>query len=395
MCELTFSNLGKMNKAYFVNQAIINANSNNNDGIGYMQDGKIWKSKLSGAFINNLGTLAGDALSDESPLAFHVRYATNRALNEDCHSHPFSGDKLLLMHNGKLQKKDYSLLPQGKVDSQVFTEEMEAELVKTPDIPIVDLLQKVMDDWCGKFAFMIYDLRDSNYYIIRGASADLHWTTVNDKLVVNTLKSDLLKGTHILRQLHQLTYNEDLKIEEIKEVAKDSIFKFSTENGDLELVGELVENRPPLTTGRGWTEDAYGTYYPANRLGSAMAGETTQIEPISGKLKRWLDYHGMTLLELNELSNVIMGTSLLKLNNDDLRCLYADVLSVLDGKTMPFPLEQWKALVKLGYANWAYSQNNFSFPWMLNTSLNVTDMFNSVNAEIERRKIEREKIKTP
>ncbi len=89
MCELTFSDLGEMNKVYFVHQAIINANSNNNDGIGYMQDGEIWKSKLSGARLTNLGSLAEKGISTDSPLAFHVRYATNKLLNEDCHSHPF------------------------------------------------------------------------------------------------------------------------------------------------------------------------------------------------------------------------------------------------------------------------------------------------------------------
>ena len=383
MCELSFADLGELNAQYFVQQSIINALANNHDGIGWMQEGKIWKSCLSGARITNLGSLAKDGLTT-APLAFHTRYATNKLLNEDCHSHPFSGDKLILMHNGKIERKDCTLIGAGKVDSQVFTEELEEIIVDTPDIPMVDLMQTVMDKWCGKFAFMIYDTRDSTYYVIRGTTADLHWTTVNKRLIVNTQKIDLDKGTHALRQLSQVIDNEDLEIGEIEALKTNTIYKFNVADSVLEEVGEVTENKAPLVASMSWVDD---------RRYSAMAeGSTRNIrtmhEPISEKLKRWMDFHCMSLGDLNVLSHEIMGSSLLELTDNELRCFYLDVLKVLTEHSQTEGLRWWGQIVEKGYSSWAYLQDGFSFPWMLNTTSAVSRMVMSMDVEITRRKKE-------
>ena len=389
MCELTFADIDRLNAPYFVQQSIINALANNHDGIGYMQEGRVWKSHLSGARITNLGSLAKDAINN-APLAFHTRYATNKTLNEDCHSHPFEGDKLILMHNGKLEMKDYTIIPKGKVDSQVFTEQLEAAIVESPDIPMVDLMQTVMDKWCGKFAFMIYDTRDSEYYVIRGTTADLHWTTLNDKLVVNTQKLDLDKGTHVLRQLSQVIYGEDLEIGKIAILDEDTIYKFNPEDSELLKVGELKENKAPLIPATTWVDDRkYAT------VGATQSIRGRQREPINGKLKRWLDFHGMTLTDLNELSNCIMGCSLLELDEDDLNVLYVDVLRTLSEHSQTESLKWWKDIVKQGYASWVYMRKDFAFPWMLNDTLVIADATYAVDAEVAKRKKEKEaKAKT-
>ena len=388
MCELTFADLGELNSKYFVQQSIINALSNNHDGIGYMQEGRVWKSKVSGAVLTNLGSIARDSLT-VAPLAFHTRYATNKMLNEDCHSHPFFGEKLILMHNGKMERKDYEIIPAGKVDSQVFTEELEAAIVATPDIPLVDLMQTTMDNWCGKFAFMIYDTRDSAYYVIRGTTADLHWTTINDRLVVNTQKLDLAKGAHILRQLSLVMYDKDLEVGEIEALDTNTIYKFNAKDSELEKVGELVENKAPLLAATSWVRDRnYGA------RGATQSIRGTVHEPIWIKIKRWMDFHVMSLLDLNELSKVLMGVSLLELNADDLRCLYIDVLKKLTEQAETESLLFWTGITKVGYGGWAYRQTNFHFPWMLNDTLALSDMLYAVDAEVEKRKQEKGKTRT-
>ena len=389
MCELTFADIGKLNTPYFVQQSIINALANNHDGIGYMQEGRVWKSHLSGARITNLGSLAKDAIN-AAPLAFHTRYATNKTLNEDCHSHPFEGDKLILMHNGKLEMKDYTIIPKGKVDSQVFTEQLEAAIVESPDIPMVDLMQTVMDKWCGKFAFMIYDTRDSEYYVIRGTTADLHWTTIDGKLIVNTQKLDLDKGTHAIRQLSQAVYGNDLEIGKIEELTEDTIYKFNPVDSLLEKVGELKENKAPLIPASTWVDDRKYTVMGATKSIRGQ-GRGRRGESMNAKLKRWTDWHGMTLTDLNELSNVIMGCSLLELDDDDLRCLYTDVLRTLSENTHSEGLKWWKDIVKRGYGSWAYQRADFVFPWMLNDTLVIADMTYAVDAEVDKRKKEKEK----
>ena len=384
MCELTFSDLGELNVPFFVQQSIINALANNHDGIGYMQEGRVWKSHLSGARVDNLGSLAKESIT-VAPLSFHTRYATNKTLNEDCHSHPFSGEKLILMHNGKLEMKDGTLISQGKVDSQVFTEQLEAGIVESPDIPLVDLMQTVMDKWSGKFAFMIYDTRDSLYYIIRGMTADLHWTTINGGLVVNTQKSDLAKGAHYMRQLNQHLYGKDLEVGGIEALDTNTIYKFDAEKGGLDKVGELKENKAPLVTSTAWSRDAkYALLNPAQNVRGAGR------ELIFVKIKRWMDFHQMTLQDLNALSNVVMGTSLLELDDDDLRCLYIDVLKTLTEHTLTDSLKWWTDISKQGFAGWAYHQDNFDFPWMLNDSLAVANMSDAVDFEVAKRKKEKE-----
>jgi hypothetical protein len=384
MCELSFSDLGDLNQLFFVNQSIINALSNNHDGIGYIQSGKFWKSNLSGAKITNLGILTKDSITTD-PIAFHTRYATNKSLNEDCHSHPFAGDKLLLMHNGKLEKKDTTILTHGKVDSEVFLEDLEAEIATNPDIPMVDLLPKVMDNWCGKFAFMIYDLRDSCFYVVRGTTADLHWTTVNNRLIVNTEKKDLDRGVHLLRQLNQLASGNDLEVGEIKALETNSIYKFEPKDSVLEKIGEVKENKAPLVASN-WAS-SYNRGH-ASTLG-AMTTVTQHNEPLFRKLRNWLDFHGMSLIELNLISEVLMGTSLLNLVDADIVILHGDILSKLTEQASTGELDDWKAILKAGYGSWAYSQPKFKFPWMLNDTLDLSDMREAVEAEVEKRKTEK------
>ena len=385
MCELTFADLGVLNPTYFVQQSIINALANNHDGIGYMQEGNVWKSHLSGALIDNLGSMAGDSLT-KAPVAFHTRYATNKQLNEDCHSHPFRGEKLILMHNGKLAYKDDTLIPHNKVDSQIFTENLEAAIVESPDIPIVDLMQNVMDKWCGKFAFMIYDTRDSEYYVIRGTTAKLHWTTVNGKLVVNTEKIDLLKGTHILRQLNQIMHGKDLEVGKIEELEKNSIYKFNKKESELSLVGEVTENKAPLVSSTYWVNDRRYAGGTTSAVGAISQVRNKEREPAFEKIKRWMNFHDFSLNDINELSNVLMGVSLLELNSDDLRCLYMDICKKLTELSNAESLKWWGEISRKGYARWAYSQKGFSFPWMMNDNLDIADMCNLVDEEVEIRK---------
>lgn len=385
MCELTFADLGVLNPTFFVQQSIINALANNHDGIGYMQEGNVWKSHLSGALIDNLGSMATESVT-KAPVAFHTRYATNKQLNEDCHSHPFSGEKLILMHNGKLLYKDSTVIPADKVDSQVFTADLEAAIVESPDIPIVDLMQTVMDKWCGKFAFMIYDTRDSEYYVIRGTTAKLHWTTVNNKLVVNTEKNDLLKGTHILRQLNQIMYGKDLEVGKVEELDLNSIYKFDLSSSSLELVGEVKENKAPLAPSTYWVNDRRYAGGTTSGVGAISQVRNANREPVFEKLKRWISFHDITLGQLNEISNVIMGVSLLELTDDDLRCLYLDVCKKLTDATNSESLKWWGEIYRQGYSGWAYLQEGFSFPWMLNDNLAVADMATAVDAEVAARK---------
>lgn len=392
MCELTFSNLGELNPRYFLTQTIINARSNNNDGLGYIQNGEYWKTKLSAQAITNLGTILRNSITAD-PMAVHVRYASNKTLNEDCHSHPFPTDNLIVMHNGKLEVKEGLGVKYSEVDSQVFTENLEAVIKETPDIPMVDLLPKVMEDWYGKFAFMIYDLRDSTFYVVRGATADLHQATVNGKLVVNTLEADLKKGMHDLRQQEQLFYDRDLELGEITALDKETIYKFDPQEGVLVKVGEVKENKAPLSASA-WQSTNYGNY-GYNTLGSYIAPTTTvrgsTTVPMYKQISDWLYKYQVSLDELDEISLVVMGCSLIELTKEDVEVLKDQVLDRLSKQSDTNAIAVWKAIRKIGKSSWSYEQEGFRFPWMLNSSAALVKMLDLAEAKVEEEKKEKAK----
>lgn len=383
MCELTFANLGELNPRYFLHQTIINARSNNNDGLGYIQNGKYWKTKLSAQNITNLGSLLRDAISAD-PMAVHVRYASNKSLNEDCHSHPFPTDSLIVMHNGKLEMKEGFGVKYTEVDSQVFTENLEAEIQESKDIPIVELLPKVMENWYGKFAFMIYDLRDSNFYVVRGASADLHQATINGKLVVNTVKADLQKAMHDLRQHEQLMFDRDIECGEITELDKETIYWFDPEAGCLVKVGEVKENKAPLSA-TAWQSSSYG--YGGGTLGSFLPASTYQSPTSKARHKvisDWIHKYSLTLPELHEVCLVTMGCSFIELTKEDIDVFIENVLVSLSKQAYDDTIEIWKAVRKIGKTDWAYEQEGFSFPWMLNTTAALNKILELAEAEVEK-----------
>jgi len=377
MCELTFADLGELNKQYILHQTIINARNNNNDGVGMIQDGMYWKSKHSAQALVDYGSFIKKEV-DTSPVAFHVRYATNKKLNEDCNSHPFPTDYLIVMHNGKLQRKDGKPIPADKVDSEVFAECLNAKIVESPDISIVDLLNDVMKDWFGKFAFIIYDLRDSNYYIVRGWTANLHWSTINGKLVVNTVKADLEKAMHDFRMSYQLQTGKDLKLGEIKELETETIYKFDPKKGVLTKIGELEENRAPLRTTR-----TQNTYSGVQTLDALTNYGNQNRDPMFKQIHNWMTYNGVTLPDLNEISLVVMGCSLLELTTEDIDVFYSNVLRALEKKVFDDTFEVWKAIRKIYRCAWAYEQEGFVFPWMLNSPMAMTQILKLAEADKE------------
>src|SRR3990167_10495615 len=118
MCQITFADLGSLNRIFITNQLILNSYGNS-DGTGIFNGKQIWKTELAAHKVPNLGECFKLNI-DKQPIMGHVRFASNKTLNTVEHSHPFGGSRLVLMHNGKLEPKDYKLANATKVDSEVF-----------------------------------------------------------------------------------------------------------------------------------------------------------------------------------------------------------------------------------------------------------------------------------
>ena len=366
MCQLTFADFGKLNKLYITNQLIFNALDNNPDGVGVLTEGTVWKSHLSASNITNLGECI-NSIVDENPILGHVRLASNKTLNKVEHSHPFKGELLTQIHNGKLEPNDYTLIDRSKVDSEVFLEYLENEWKNNKQLSFPDVLTKVMKEWKGKFALMYHIGVENKYYIARGKEADLHYTTVNGKLVVNTSKESLTMGLRIFDQLHQILHREALNIDTIREVPKESIFMFDRENSELIKVGEIEEVPTPnytiwqSTGSRGITHSDY------------TKREHVTLEQ---EFQNALLITQLSIEEADYLAQLTMGNSLLEMTITEIGEFIDTFLTLLGDHIHVNMSPLWTEVRKQGKVKQAYEEG-LEFPWMFNK---YADFINVIEA---------------
>jgi hypothetical protein len=350
MCQLTFSDLGNLNNLYITNQLVINALDNNPDGVGVIAGGKVWKSPLAAHTILNLGMCLKSVLNTE-PVIGHVRLASNKLLNKVEHSHPFEGKLVTQVHNGRLEAKNYKVMNRDKVDSENFLDYLEKTWEENSKLEFQDALVKAMEDWEGKFALMYYIKKTGEYYIARGKEADLHYTTIDGRLVVNTEKEELIIGTRMLNQLHQVLYDKELTVEEVKKLPKESVFKFDTKKRELVKVADIEEEKIPYVTT--WVSKR-PTTYPTKPATSTVENLISAI--ISSNL---------TLDELNYMSTLYIGKCLIELSSSEFNIFIDTCLEVATKNITKGKERIWAEISAIVPVNKAY-EAGLEFPWMFN-----------------------------
>ena len=349
MCQLTFSDLQHLNPIYLTNQLMLNALDNNPDGVGLVTEGNLWKSEHNACLISNLGTCMNNHVTNDPVLA-HVRLASNRWLDKAENSHPFKGNLISQAHNGKLEPKDKTIKVAGEVDSLTFLNYLEKYWENNPNLEFPELLTKVMTEWEGKFALLYYVESTNDYYIARGESADLHYTYVNGRLVVNTSDKTLDTGLHFLNQINQVLNKPELSIDKIEILEENSIFKFDRKNSKLEKVGEIKENKATFSTITVYDNyNDWESYMPTSH--SSLA-DSIQIT-------------GLTLGDADFLATITMGCSLLELNSVEITSFTTDVLKVLAEKMDAKCTQVWDLIRMAGLSRDAYD-DGLAYPWMFN-----------------------------
>lgn len=351
MCQLTFADLGKLNPKYLTIQLILNSLDNNPDGTGICSHGMHWKTNLNASLTNNLGECVKGIVTDE-PVIGHVRLASDKTLKLDEHSHPFKGSLVVQAHNGKLVPKEDALLPLNMVDSAGFMNHLELLWKTHAKLSFPDVLKKTMENWEGKFAFMYNTNKGKDYYIVRGKTANLFWSTVNGKLVVNTERKTLNLALATLDQLYQLTHVRPLNITPIEEVEKESIFKFDYANSELVKVGEIEEN-------------TVATKVITTTVARPYIGLTSEVN-VANRLEELMFTNNLSLEDTESLSQTVFACSLLELNTSELTSFNEDVLTKLALQITPHKEEIWKAIRLAGKGKEAYTTGTV-FPWMFST----------------------------
>lgn len=391
MCQLCFINLNSRvyNTTFLLHQMQINASVGHEDGCGYYsKTSGLWKTDLAAHIITNLGRIIRNSISDGSPIMSHVRKATftnNVKTKSSEKSHPFEGEKLVLAHNGHLDLKDTEKPDKEKVkdmiDTEIFLYYLEMEYDGTN---FVSALQKTMEKFTGKFAFIIFDKINEKWYIVRGESALLHYIQYMGGIIVNTERMSLINGmrnfVNDLQLLSAKNINvEDFKIENIKEVAKETIFEVVGK--ELVKVGEVKENKKVYAAASTWNEDrnwynGWGTNNNNRNFATATGGSVQE------KIESFLSDFEISVFYLDNIIYCLLGAGLLECTANDLNCLVNDVIPFIRSRTKKHIIKEWRRL-KNDNAKLSDIELNLktglNFPYMFNTVSEIRTARASIN----------------
>lgn len=268
MCQLCLISLAKkelMEKNFpfmaiaMENALRINSRLQHKDGHGIFSRKGIHKNTIAASQFTALGFFSLSCM--DSTMIGHVRqgsaFAGVKTISEG-NTHPFDKKDFVLMHNGFLKHKKEEN-PKDIIDSEFFANKLQ-EYITKENVSIEIALPKVMEDFTGKFAFLIFDKIKDRYLVARGSSAELHYAKLisyNDEvlgIIINTTRDSLLDILISVSNLMEYFcfYGEDISVSpsktKIEEVAKNSLFYLDEEKGELVNICPLVENFEAKTT---------------------------------------------------------------------------------------------------------------------------------------------------
>jgi len=264
-----------------------NSSTLNKDGGGIYFDGILYKSGEQACINTDIPYELKKKYKSDTPIIAHVRAATvgtsNKKVISADNSHPFESEHYILEHNGSLDRKTPFSKEEkeefgDKTDSEVFLLSMEKNY--SAEKKFEDIIKETMEEWEGKFAFIIRDKTSGVDYIVRGKSADLyisHLVTYSYRkkdntkneyetvisshhgYVINTQKNSLDKVNVLMEMLMPLNGFNTISFTDPILLEKETIFR--ADKFKIEKIADITENdRPVITTHFGAGYD-YNSYY--------------------------------------------------------------------------------------------------------------------------------------
>lgn len=255
MCQLTLLH-GNSNlvKAILGNLTLSNS-VGNKDGHGiYFPPPikKFYKTEEDGGdkvFTNKYWEMIDRCVGDldEVCLISHVRSAsqTQKIINVE-NAHPHQVGNIILMHNGTLEPDDDKLEVNERIDSYWFTKRL-SEVCGRKYLKPAHIAE-TMEDFRGKFAFLIADLRQPKIiYVVRGRLADLEYTNFKNEagenvcFAINTSEKNL--GNMVLPMFWRASTGEKLHVDKPKELDTESIYIYDIPSGSLTKTDQEIKER--------------------------------------------------------------------------------------------------------------------------------------------------------
>jgi predicted glutamine amidotransferase len=406
MCQLSFISLGdrKLNSLALLTQSATNTETIHQDGFGYFtkSDGW-WKTDISPHIMINNGYLIRRNIKSSDPIIAHVRHATATGGVKEiniANSHPFEREHIVLAHNGTLEFKEKGKmnLPEykGMIDSEIFTDYLNSKIDVNKPFP--ETLAEVMEEWQGKFAFLIFYKPTESYYAVRGRTAKLHVFEFcpggnYSGLIVNTELDSLKKG--MIRFVNQcqlrgmnITWSQD----SFSELPEESIFQYNPEDRRLvKLPISIRENEMPVRTYQ--TNFLAGKYWETKtNTGSIITGDNNSKDDkeknMANEILYFMNAYDLSIESMDELCAHVTGIPLLGCNEKQIQS-FIYFLEDLDWYVRKFKdkdiVDKWKAWKYSGVTSELdmYKKYNLQFPYFLHS--NTSEIRAAMNADRDER----------
>jgi predicted glutamine amidotransferase len=356
MCQLIFVNLNNpvLNRVATTLLLLYDSKTMHKDGWGISGTG-LYKEMQEPDNQDALGTIVCN-YADHNPVMAHVRQASYmfKTVKKVEHNHPFEFNNIIGAHNGTLESKvDLTKKYPDSIDSMQFFGELD-EYLTNHSVSMTTALNKTMDKFRGKFAFLIKDKRDNSYYVVRGRTADLHVVSVfmGEEFIgfiVNTELAGLNSCIAELKLIANTLGYADIKFGKVEECDKETVYKLK--DNKLANVGTIKEEDRPVAV------TVTESYYEKQRKSYYLY---TKIETIGD----FLTESGMSVVTLDELFDIWYGTPITGMTIVMLEDFIKNVIPILKGRINGKKFHLWKELIKI--ENSPYSTYKLQFPWFMN-----------------------------
>lgn len=365
MCQISVTNLHdvELNRKLFLIMGSIGSPVHD-DGWGFSDsNGKIWKCSLPMYLTSDAGEVLKKHVKSSKITVGHIRQASAQIPVTVKNAHPFNGEEISFVHNGKLipyNEKDFQM-EEDVEEIDPKTQEVRIKSVKKSDSKIffehflnkwkefseeldekekfLKVFQSTMDDFYGKFA-MVFVIH-KRVYICRGNTADLYITRLLEKAeqdakvigwAINTDRNVLDVSAGLLSNLEQLQGNSSLYFTSPKILDANSVYM--AENFDVTKIGEVKENIYKSTSS--YQKPQYENNWNQRGLssGNPSTGSTgvTDRKNVDVKMKKlyeqvykFMDGYSLSPLDIQNFFLILYGASLLEVTEHMLEhfCRYA------------------------------------------------------------------------
>lgn len=358
MCELMFVHAKgtDLNRIISLQLSKFDSEFSNKDGYGIFTKTGVWKTVTAASELQNIGIILRERIKNPGPVLLHVRAASKGIAVKEDNVHPFETKDFVLAHNGTLFQKDESTtwedvnVESKPSDSLMFLNELQKQYLKKKEV--VESLQAAMENFKGKFAFLIYCKKENQYYAVRGKTADLHIAYLKSVspegevvpigYVINTVKLHLEKALEVTCDIYELSSGRPL-FYEIKELPEETIFKCNEDN--VYIIGKLEEvnayaatNFPREVAKLGITHTSMKTrpFLLSSPVTLTSEGEeqdefvqNSQAGMYTRRIKEICQLNLLDLGNVETIVTVVLGISIADLEEEDLEILALEVFPLL------------------------------------------------------------------